>query len=419
MPTGRIFTCRCDMSRVLGGRLASAVKGDAVKLHLGFRVEAVLELYRWKVLEIGPDVPLTVAPSCPCDLKPLRTLCTLTDHTGSRRVRVGCCPSCGHITYIDRPTKAWMDGFYLEAWDANHAEGRVAKRTQRLLAKRARKKKTVVTLATELDVDRQRPVCEIGCGWGESLQHLLSAGFSTTIGTEASAHRAATVRAGLGVCVLTGAFESAATQRELVARAPFSIILSNHVLEHTYHADEVIAAASRLQNEGDHLIIAVPNQEGEPPMGVLLFLPHLHSFTRASLERLGARYGYSVVDDHWVHPRQLVLMFRKSASVLPVAPSAGGVFERTVATYRRHLHLHRWQVGRRRLWWERRGGRIGQRWMLGGGTIEARSWQHAVRRRGYRETRSLAIRNLRRRFTQTTESPFEIQFSGPIGLMYK
>ena len=109
-------------------------------------------------------------------------------------------------------------------------------------------------------------------------------------------------RAGLGVCVLTGAFESAATQRELVARGPFSVILSNHVLEHTYHADEVIAAASRLQNEGDHLIIAVPNQEGEPPMGVLLFLPHLHSFTRASLERLGARYGYAVVDDRWVRP---------------------------------------------------------------------------------------------------------------------
>ena len=126
-----------------------------------------------------------------------------------------------------------------------------------------------------------------------------------------------------------------------------------------------------------------------------------------------------VVMLQYVTPRQLVLTFRKSAAVPPVAPSAGGIFERTVATYRRHLHLHRWQVGRRRLWWERRGGRIGQRWMLGGGTIEARSWQHAVRRHGYRETRSLAIRNLRRRFTQTTESPFEIQFSGPIGLMYK
>ena len=256
-------------------------------------------------------------------------------------------------------------------------------------------------------------------GWGGSLQHLLADGFSTTIGTEVSAHRAATVRADLGVCVLTGAFEPAATQRELVARAPFSIILSNHVLEHTYHADEVIAVASRLQNESDHLIIAVPNQEGEPTMGVLSFLPHLHSFTRVSLERLGARYRYAGVDDHQVCASKLVLIFQRVASVPPVAPSAGGVFERTVATSRRHLHFHRWQVGRRRLWWERRGGRIGQRWMLGRGTLEAHSWQHAIHWRGYRETRSLAIKNLRRRFIKTTESPLKIQFPGPIGLMYK
>ena len=112
--------------------------------------------------------------------------------------------------------------------------------------------------------------------------------------------------------------------KSAAARERFSVILSNHALEYAYQADEVIAAASRLQNEGDRLIIAVPNQEGESPMGVFLFLPHLQSFTRASLERLWARHGYAVVDDHRVRSRQLVLMFRRSASVPAVAPLAAG-----------------------------------------------------------------------------------------------
>ena len=119
-----------------------------------------------------------------------------------------------------------MDGFYLERWDTNNLARRVDKRTQRV-AKKPGSENTVVTLATGLDVDRRRPVCEIKCGWGGSLEHLLADGFSTTIGTEVSAHRAATVRAGLGVCVLTGAFEPAATQRELVARAP----VRDHLVE--------------------------------------------------------------------------------------------------------------------------------------------------------------------------------------------
>lgn len=391
------------------------MRGD---LRLGFSVEAFLDLQQWKVMEIGSDVPLTSMLSCPCDREPLSTLCTLTDNTGTKQVRVGCCSSCGHIAYIDRPTQAWMDAYYLESWDTDNVRHKVDKKLHRL-ASAMGPEKTVVTLAKGLDVDRSRPLCEIGCGWGESLQHLKRAGFSGVIGTEASAHRAHTARAGLGVPILTGAFESEATQLELAPRAPFSIILSNHVLEHTYHPDEVIAAASRLQHEGDHLIIAVPNQEGEPPMGVLLFFPHQHSFTRASLERIAARCGYAVVDDRNVRPRQLVMMFRKSASVAPIDPLGAGTLQGVVSAYSRCLGLDRRHVGLRRLWWERRGGRSGQRWMLGRGKIETRSWQHAIRRRGYRDPRSLAIRSLQRRFTDARDSPLEIQFNGSIGLLYK
>src|SRR4030095_16561588 len=117
--------------------------------------------------------------------------------------------------------------------------------------------KTGVKSAGALPVDRSRPVCEIGCGYGANLKHLANAGFARLIGTESSEHRADVVRQGFGFEALTAPFESVETQQSLQTLAPFSIIFSHHVLEHTYHPDEVIAAASRLQAPGDFLIISV------------------------------------------------------------------------------------------------------------------------------------------------------------------
>ena len=162
-----------------------------------------------------------------------------------------------------------------------------------------------MALAKNLPVDRERPVCELGCGWGESLEHLRRAGFTRLVDTEASQHRAAAVRAALDVSALTGAFESAATQRELAALAPYSIIVSSHVLEHTYAPADVIAAAASLQQTGDYLIIAMPNQEGEPPMGVLFFLPaciRLPACRSLVWRRASATRWWTTPSDAWSPP---------------------------------------------------------------------------------------------------------------------
>jgi len=163
---------------------------------------------------------------------------------------------------------AW---YRAESWDAADVEDR-SERRQRKLGSTRKREKTVVTLAKSLPVDRARPVCEIGSGWGVSLRHLLEGGFSRVVGIEPSRHRADVVRNALGVPVHTAAFESAETQRLLAEQGPFSIILSNHALEHTYDPGQVFAAASQLQREGDHLIVAVPNQETEQVMSALFRL---------------------------------------------------------------------------------------------------------------------------------------------------
>jgi 2-polyprenyl-3-methyl-5-hydroxy-6-metoxy-1,4-benzoquinol methylase len=384
---------------------------------LALRVERPLELLGWQVLDIDDTVPLTTVAHCPADDSELRTLATFVGQDPTVHLRIGCCNSCGHVSYIDRPTPDWMNRYYLDSWDADDVEARSEKRRHKLGSSRKREK-SVVTLAKALPVDKSRPVCEIGVGWGLSAKHLLEAGFSKVVGTETSKHRADVVRSGLGVPVFTAPFESAETSEQLAAFAPFSVIVSNHVVEHTYHPGEVFAAAARLQAEGDYLIVAVPNQQTEQAMSVLFFLPHLHSFTRASLERTAARHGYVVHDDSHMHPKQVLLVFRKS-NLAPAAAAPLNSFESVVAKYTAELALERWRLGRRRLWWLARGGATGQRWMFGPGSYEEARWRSWLQRQGHERTRSIAVRTPLVRRTDGHASPFEIQFAGPIRLFYK
>jgi 2-polyprenyl-3-methyl-5-hydroxy-6-metoxy-1,4-benzoquinol methylase len=385
---------------------------------LGFVVERPLDLKGWTTLDIGEQTPLTEILACPAGDGVLRVLATFVDRSGGSRIRLGCCPACGHVTYIDRPSEEWMDRYYLESWDGHDIGDRSSKR-ERKLEKSRRKEKTVVTLAKELDVDHARPVCEIGSGWGLSLKHLLDAGFTNAIGTESSKHRAGVIERTLSVPVLTAPFESKVCQEALARRGPYSIILTNHVMEHTYDPSRVLEAAAGLQDAGDYLIVAVPNQETEQPMSVFFFLPHLHSFTRTSLRRVAARHGYEVVDDRHTGSKQIVYVFQKQKGTPAAGSAAERVFERAVNQYVRAFSLDRRRFGLRRLWWLRRGGPTGQRWMLGSGAWEEKRWARTVEREGYAEPRSVAIRSLRRRYTTTDQSPFEIQFNGPVSLFAK
>jgi 2-polyprenyl-3-methyl-5-hydroxy-6-metoxy-1,4-benzoquinol methylase len=384
---------------------------------LGFTIERFLDLQQWKPLPFDDSVPVTEVPACPGDGIPLRTLCTLIERSGRRRVRIGCCPECGHVTYIDRPTKAWIDEYYRATWDADDLDARVNRKEEKLASKLA-KEKTGVKIALELEVDRTRPVCEIGCGYGGSLKRLSEAGFTRLVGTESSEHRASVVRRVFGFDVFTAPFESESTQTALAAQAPFSIIYSHHVLEHTYHPDSVIGAASRLQKPGDYLIISVPHHPHEPSMGVLLFLPHLHSFSRASLERVAGRFGYALCDDSRTHPKNLNLAFRKTDG--PVTPArAERPFADAVEKYVRVLQLGRRRFYPRRLWWNRRADQAGQVWMLGDGALEARHWARLAQRNGYEHHRSMKVSDLGPRLTDVEESPLEIQYRSSLALLYK
>ena len=90
--------------------------------------------------------------------------------------------ACGLLSvlrphHVYRPTDASMDGWLLSRNVGREQSRAQGQQTNSTTGEKPGSENPVVTLATRLDVDRRRPVCEIGCGWGGSLQQLLAAGF--------------------------------------------------------------------------------------------------------------------------------------------------------------------------------------------------------------------------------------------------
>jgi SAM-dependent methyltransferase len=94
------------------------------------------------------------------------------------------------------------------------------------------------------------------------------------------------------------------------------VILSNQVLEHMYYPEEVLASISRLQKEGDKLVLAVPNADGEHINHTVFYLLHLHVFTKESLEALLNRFGYEVIEDASPNPANIILAAEKKSGLL-------------------------------------------------------------------------------------------------------
>jgi 2-polyprenyl-3-methyl-5-hydroxy-6-metoxy-1,4-benzoquinol methylase len=395
---------------------------------LGFKIEKVLELNNFKVLEIGQEISFDSQLHCPSDGVELKTICTLIGNDGKQKLRIGGCSSCGYVGYVDRPTKTWISNFYLTTWDGAQSQD-VQKKTyqlhERLMAGHLGKEREVLALSEKWPIDRNRYICEIGCGYGELLKQMEQLGFTKLIGIENSLHRAEFVKQALNMKVLTSPFEDQNVQSELKKFAPLSLIIAYHVLEHTYNPAEVIQLATRLQTNGDYLIISVPNLVGEPSMGVLAYLPHLHSFTTASLERLLNNNGYGIIDDSLTTSTKINLVAKRVESILVKDKAEESYFDRAVQKFIGGLDLARshW-VASRRLWWFPKADIGGQSFFFKNGFVERWHWRilrriNGRKHRSRSSLNSILISDLSTRYTLTEDSPLEIQFEGNIKLFYK
>ena len=281
----------------------------------GFVIHDMMEFFRVTVFDLDSSIPLEIQPYCPACEAPLETLAALMGNDGKQRIRLGFCPKCGYIGYIDRPTKDWMVNFYANVWDTHIAKSVAEVRTQPLLVQEKKSSRLIaVRLAETLGVAKDRPVCEIGSGYGSVLKYFQDIGFSKVYGTENSEHRAKIVSEAYNLSVFAGNFEGEKVQHELKRVAPIGLFFSHHVFEHVYHPAEVIKSISSLQREGDYVVLALPNSIGEHAGYELFYLPHLHSFSKESLELLLNRFGYEVVAESFPTADNMIFAFRKVAS---------------------------------------------------------------------------------------------------------
>jgi len=390
---------------------------------LGFKIERVLELQRWKVLEVDSTIPLAIQPSCPSDATSLKTICTLVGKRGRHKLRIGCCPACGYVGYIDRPTKDWIARFYLETWDSARSQ-QVMKKAKKLqeafLKGNLGKEREVIPLLKKLNLDKERYICEIGCGYGKTLKQIERLGFTKLIGVENSRHRAEVARQAYNLKVLTSPFEDDSVQSTLKKVAPLSLVFAYHTLEHTYNPAKVIQLVAGLQEEGDYLIISVPNVKGEVSMAVLASLSHLHSFSRMSLKRLLHKNNYLILDDSLSTNMSINLLAQKIASSDTNRIVKEDYYDKTVEKFIRGLGLAGiYSSAPRRLWWFHKEDVGGQLKFYQNKLLERLHWRVVAKLNKYRAPNSLLINSLATRYTSYQESSLEIQFKGNVKLFYK
>jgi SAM-dependent methyltransferase len=301
---------------------------DSTPTPIGFTIYDLAEFARVTIREVPADIPWQRQSHCPACREALVAVCSLVGQTEPPQVmRIGACQGCGYIGYIDRPSDGWIADFYATEWDSHIAhDASWVKAQPSIMTERKSSRRLAGMAAGQLPADKSRPALEIGCGYGNVLRHLREeAGFSHVVGVEHSPHRARAVTSAWDIPVVVGPFESDQVQEQLRHHAPFSLIVSHHVFEHVVDGDAFIARAGELQKEGDYLVLAMPDVAGEHAGYITFYPPHLHSYSKKSIENLLNRHGYTVMTDHSPALDSMILVAQKgpvSATMFSDLPSS-------------------------------------------------------------------------------------------------
>lgn len=400
-------------------------------LQLGFRVHYFRDLANagtvdLRTVKMDESVPLEVQNNCPACKNTLRVFCTLIAGHGKNRIRIGCCKACGYMGYIDRPSQDWIVRYYKDEWD-NAQMRDIKEEAKKLKHGLSPEQYDMVHATSHLPVSREKAVCDIGCGNGAILKEFENIGFRNLIGVENSRYRAELAREKYGYPVLIGNFENPEIRRELESKLPIGIFTSFHVMEHVYDPEEVLRVSSSLQQENDYLIFAMPDVLFEPSIITLFWLPHLHSYTRVSLERLFNSFGYEVIQDNFTYKR-LMMTCQKKVNPRPRYAPENDYINSAAERLRKWFFLDNMNVGKKyRVSWTSKSYHTNYKQVFSSrfldkivqGMEQAYDFSATRFMKMFTNRRSLVISPLEKRFTSFEESPFEIQFDGDIELLVR
>lgn len=242
----------------------------------------------WHIIEM--TMPLEKQLSCPACNVPLFIIGILK---GKQTIRIGGCDMCGYMGYIDRPSPEWFTEFYSSKWDmVGQKERKEIENDFDLLQKESPKifPKTISNIMLKAAGDINKPLLEIGSGFGHALHFAKARGYKEIYGVEASTHRADMTEK-YGFSTYRGKFEEIDFKGK-----KFGTILHHHVLEHVRDVNLFIQKCAAIQETGDKMLIGIPNNLGEPSMGIFMYLPHIHSFAITSIIRLVGKFNYEALD---------------------------------------------------------------------------------------------------------------------------
>lgn len=390
-----------------------------------YRVEILdlIEHSMMKVLNLGANVVLENQTYCPACRNELVPICIFFNKNREQKIRFGVCQHCGYMGYIDRPTQKWIADYYSAHWDKNLIRGKedILKAVDLPVSGNKATRYLALSLVKGLYIDKERPVCEIGCGYGEVLKNFENIGFKKLVGVENSKHRAELVCQIFNFNVLDGEFENYDLQKKLASLGPFSLIFSHHVLEHTYNPAEVIEKASRLQNEGDYLILALPNAKGEH-INFLFYLPHLHSFTKESLEKILNRYGYEIFSDN-SDDANISIAAKKVADPKPKFALENNYYDAALRRIKNGLGITSMKDSRlRHIFWDDATEDLSDVYSISRPLWYWLKFDAFVRTKllhRFSHKHSFIARLPRVKYNSIDSAPFEIQFSGNIKLLVK
>jgi len=399
-------------------------------------------------LELTSDIPMVEKMRCVSDKSELKVVCTLIGNAGSKRMRIGCCPTCGYIGYIDRPTGEWIRDYYANVWDdANRKRENIDVEVEKLKARPGKISPMKITALEleELGINKNRSVLEIGSGLDLVPKGLKNLGYKHIVAVDNSKHRAEITSKAFGITVLPHPFESKEAQEKLKEFAPFSIIYSSHVIEHMDDPYLIIKQCSHLQKEGDYLIFVLPNVEKEIGGFIFLYISHLHGFTHFSFEKLLGQHGYRVIKQSLKHNDEIFVVAQRVKDTVEVrSENQPDYYNDTVQKFIMELDLgkhHR--RNHRLLWWFKTLLPVKHQGILWStlkpiALLQYYFYSKIYFKHKYKKELYIAfgkafkyrpvhfssitacpISDVEKRYTTYEESPIEIQFKNNIKLFYK
>ncbi len=146
----------------------------------------------------------------------------------------------------------------------------------------------------EKQAGRKGRLLDVGCGTGEFLQEMQSAGWDVR-GVERDARAAAHAVEALRLSVVRGGLDALPSPEN-----SFDVITAWHVLEHLYEPHRAIVRMRDLLKKGGLLIIAVPNSASLDARiyrqnWIAFDTPrHLQHFTPAALQTMLKMHGFEL-----------------------------------------------------------------------------------------------------------------------------